>query len=134
MKTAGFLLVCVTNQPDVARGTQKRSVVEALNDRVRAALPLDDCRVCYHDNADRCSCRKPQPGMLREAAAAWNIDLPASYIIGDRWRDTEAGRRAGCRSILIDHGYTEAWQGAAPDYTTTTLTDAVAWILGEPQP
>lgn len=131
LKAAGFLLVCVTNQPDVARGTQRREVVEAINARLRAVLPLDDCRVCYHDNADHCACRKPAPGLLLDAATRYGIDLSASYLVGDRWRDTEAGRRAGCRSILIDHGYTEPWQGAAPDYTTPTLTGAVAWILGD---
>src|SRR5262245_47844552 len=76
---AGFALVVVTNQPDVARGKQKRVVVEQMNDVVRSALPVLDVLACYHDNADDCACRKPKPGMLLEAAQRWGIDLGRSF-------------------------------------------------------
>jgi D-glycero-D-manno-heptose 1,7-bisphosphate phosphatase len=130
LREAGFLLIMVSNQPDVARGTQPRRTVEAINLRVRDAITLDDIRVCYHDDADACSCRKPAPGLLLEAAADWQIDLRKSFMIGDRWRDIQAGRRAGCLTVLIDHGYAES-QACEPDVRTRSLGQAVVWILGQ---
>jgi D-glycero-D-manno-heptose 1,7-bisphosphate phosphatase len=129
LKAAGFVLICVTNQPDVARGSQSRATVAAINARLLEALPLDDILVCYHDDADACDCRKPAPGLLTDGAARYGIALPASFMVGDRWRDILAGQRAGCRTVLIDHGYSERWQGPRPDQTATTLSDAVTWIL-----
>jgi D-glycero-D-manno-heptose 1,7-bisphosphate phosphatase len=130
LRAAGLLLVCVTNQPDVARGLQRREVVETINAAVHTALPLDDLLVCYHDDADACDCRKPQPGLLLEAAGRHGIDLDASFMIGDRWKDVEAGRRAGCTTLLIDHGYSEPLPpGRPPDWTARSLAEAAAWIL-----
>jgi len=130
LKSAGLLLVAVTNQPDVARGTQQRDVVDSINMALRAALPLDDMLVCYHDDRDGCDCRKPQPGLLVQAAARHGIDLSASFMVGDRWKDVEAGRRAGCASILIDHGYPEGGRDrCSPDRTVRSLSEAAAWIL-----
>lgn len=128
LKAAGFLLVCVTNQPDVARGTQSREAVAAIHARLLEALPLDDILVCYHDDADRCDCRKPAPGLIEQGAARHGIDLSASFMVGDRWRDTAAGYRAGCRTVLLDRGYNEPWSGPAPHHTTATLAAATAWI------
>jgi len=130
LKEAGFLLLGVTNQPDVARGTQRREVVEEINAAIRAALPLDDMLVCYHDDADGCPCRKPGPGLLKEAAERHRIDLGASFLVGDRWRDVEAGHAAGCTVVLIDYGYSErAAAGPPPDCTVRSLSEAGAWIL-----
>src|SRR5262249_6712786 len=67
LKSAGFALILVTNQPDVARRQQSRETVEAMHARLADALPLDEFRVCYHDDADGCACRKPQPGLLTRA-------------------------------------------------------------------
>lgn len=128
LHAGGFLLVVVSNQPDVARGFQRREMVEAINAVLRARLPLDDIRVCYHDDRDACPCRKPEPGLLLEAAAIWQIDLPRSFMVGDRWRDIEAGRRAGCLTVLIDYAYLEA-QPCHPDFRTRSLLEAAAWIL-----
>jgi len=125
---AGFLLIVVTSQPDVARGTQGREVVEAINQALRDQLPLDDIRVCYHDDADYCSCRKPEPGLLLQAARVWNIDLVASFMAGDRWKDIEAGRRAGCRTIFVDYDYGER-KPDRPHHRVTSLLEAVDWIL-----
>ena len=124
LKKAGFALVVVTNQPDVARGTQSREAVEAMHAHLLATLPLDEIRVCYHDDADGCACRKPKPGLL---TAAPHHDLPRSFIVGDRWRDVDAGRHAGCRTVFIDRGYAE--QSSAPDARVRSLTEAVDWIL-----
>ncbi len=126
---AGYQLVVVTNQPDVARGTQTREVVEEMNDVLRRTLPVLDVLTCYHDNADNCSCRKPKPGMLLEAARRFTLDVSRSFMIGDRWSDVAAGQAAGCRaSILIDlpHSQRERCQA---DYCATDLTDAARWIL-----
>jgi len=128
LKAAGFLLVVVTNQPDVARGTARREEVEAMHAVLRAALPLDACFVCYHDDADGCICRKPLPGLLIQAAAGHAIDLARSFLIGDRWRDIDAGAAAGCRAILIDRSYRERPPEHAPDAAVDTLTEAVDWI------
>jgi D-glycero-D-manno-heptose 1,7-bisphosphate phosphatase len=127
---AGFLLIMVTNQPDVARGTQTREVVEAINQVVSDCLSLDDIKVCYHDNSDNCKCRKPEPGLILEAAEEWKIDLSGSFVVGDRWKDIEAGCRAGCSTIFVDRGYSEV-RPEIFDKLATSLTDAVDWILQE---
>jgi transaldolase len=126
LRAAGYRLVVVTNQPDVARGTQRREVVEGINAALAAALPLDEIRVCYHDDRDGCACRKPAPGLLTQSP---EHDLARSVMVGDRWRDVEAGRRAGVgASILIDREYAEP-PGADPDVRVRSLTEAVDWIL-----
>lgn len=127
LKEAGFLLIAVSNQPDVARGAQRSETVEALNAAILAQVPLDEIRVCYHDG-DECGCRKPKPGLLLEAARAWDIDLANSFMVGDRWKDIEAGRRAGCKTIFLDHHYSEEMQ-SSPDCTLSSLQDAAEWIL-----
>ena len=112
LKAAGFALVVVTNQPDVARGRQTAEVVNAMHARLAALLPIDEFRVCYHDDADACECRKPKPGLLTQAARSTTSSR--SVMVGDRWRDIEAGRRAGCRAaILVDYGYDEGHAGDA---------------------
>src|SRR2546423_15116493 len=101
LRRAGFMLVLVTNQPDIARGTRERGAVDAINDELRRRLGLDDVRVCPHDDDDECACRKPRPGLILAAAERWGISLDASVMVGDRWRDIEAGRGAGCRTVLV---------------------------------
>jgi D-glycero-D-manno-heptose 1,7-bisphosphate phosphatase len=125
LRNAAFLLVVVTNQPDVARGTQRRDVVEAVHARLQRELPLDEIVVCYEDGAD-CPYRKPNPGMLLAAAVKHRIDLPASFMVGDRWRDVEAGARAGCRTVFLDYGYQEKRPQAAPDHIAESLPAAVS--------
>jgi D-glycero-D-manno-heptose 1,7-bisphosphate phosphatase len=131
LRGAGFLLLVATNQPDVARGTQRREVVEAINARLTSELALDEVFVCYEDGAD-CPRKKPNPGLLLEAADKYGIDLANSFIVGDRWRDVEAGRRAGCRTIFVDYGYQEQRPPHPPDCTTDSLASAAEWILSQP--
>ena len=128
LRLAGFRLVVVTNQPDVARGRQRRETVEAMHDVLRRDLGLDEFEVCYHDDADECDCRKPSPGLLLRASARIPVDFAKSYVVGDRWRDIAAGRTAGCRTVLIDYGYDEP-QPTAPDARVALLKDAANWIL-----
>jgi D-glycero-D-manno-heptose 1,7-bisphosphate phosphatase len=126
LKAAGYALVIVTNQPDVARGRQTEETVRAMHDRLAAALPIDEFRVCWHDDADNCDCRKPKPGLLTRAP---HYDLGRSIMVGDRWRDIEAGRRAGClAAILIDYGYHEKLT-EEPDARLQSLSEAADWIL-----
>jgi D-glycero-D-manno-heptose 1,7-bisphosphate phosphatase len=128
LRDAGFLLIVVTNQPDIARGTVSAETVERLHELLREAAPLDDIRICPHDDADDCPCRKPKPGLLLDAAADWDIDLPASFMVGDRWRDAQAGRRARCRVAFIDRGYSETGEIDA-DVVVHELPEAADWIL-----
>jgi D-glycero-D-manno-heptose 1,7-bisphosphate phosphatase len=111
LKQAGFLLIVVTNQPDVGRGAQTREAVDAMHARLQAALPsLDGIEVCFHGgtaHGNPCDCRKPKPGMVLRAAATHRIDLTRSFLIGDRWRDVDCAHAAGCRAIFIDRGYRE---------------------------
>jgi D-glycero-D-manno-heptose 1,7-bisphosphate phosphatase len=129
LKNAGYLLIGVTNQPDVARGNTQKAVVEEINNHIRSQMALDDFRVCYHDDADGCSCRKPSPGLLLDASKKWGIDLGSSVMVGDRWKDVQAGVRAGCRTVFLDRGYDEHLRDT-PDATVSSFEDAVTWILG----
>jgi D-glycero-D-manno-heptose 1,7-bisphosphate phosphatase len=127
LRAAGFDLVVVTNQPDIARGTQTLEAVDRINNALLAALPLDEVVVCPHDDADDCDCRKPRPGMLRAAAQRRGIDLSASFMVGDRWRDVEAGIQAGCRTVFIDRDYDE--RSVQADVSVADLAEAAVWIL-----
>lgn len=128
LREAGLLLIVVTNQPDVARGTTTRAAVDRINDALQAEVPVDDVLVCWHDDADGCSCRKPAPGLLERAAERWGINLAGSVMVGDRWRDVEAGRRAGCHTVFVDRSYAER-RPEQPDLVVAELPDAVEWIL-----
>lgn len=126
IRDAGFLRVVVTNQPDVSRGWQERSVVDAINDELNRALPLDAIFACFHDNHDRCACRKPQPGMLLQAAAEFDIDLSGSFMVGDRTSDVAAGQAAGCRTFYV--GPPDTTTGA--DFCVSDLLGAAKIIVG----
>jgi D-glycero-D-manno-heptose 1,7-bisphosphate phosphatase len=134
LKAHGFALIVVTNQPDVGRGTQTQEVVEQIHAHLRSILPLDDVLVCYHTDQHGCSCRKPKPGLLLAAAEKLNIDLSRSFMIGDRWRDVEAGQNAGCRTILLESSYDERRPVKAPDWSVTSLREAADWIIEQSQP
>ncbi len=129
LRQQGFRLVMVTNQPNIVRGVQSRDAVYAINDHLRACLRLDAVETCEHDDADNCDCRKPKPGMLLRASARDQIALKTSFLVGDRWRDIEAGRTAGCRTILIGNGDSEGLKSPPPDTVVRTLSEAADWIL-----
>ena len=102
LKTDGFQLVVITNQPDVGNGLLDLAVVEAMHCRLRDELPINLIKACYHRQSDGCYCRKPRPGMLIEAADELDVDLARSFVVGDRWSDVEAGRSQGCRTVFVD--------------------------------
>jgi D-glycero-D-manno-heptose 1,7-bisphosphate phosphatase len=129
LRDAGLVVVVVTNQPDIATGRTARATVDAMHDVIRNRLPVDDIKMCTHVDGDNCLCRKPKPGMILEAAAERGIDLPHSYVVGDRWRDVDAGRAAGCLTILVDNGY-EPDRSQAPNAVVGSLPEAVDFIIG----
>lgn len=140
LSEAGFVLVMVTNQPDVARGTADRADVEALNEHVRAALGIDHVYCCWHDGRE-CACRKPRPGMLLDSAADFDLDLVASWVVGDRWVDIGAGVAAGTRTMLLERSYSWDPSGGItppthlePTARVATLADAVSLIVRAPNP
>lgn len=129
LKAQGFLLLVVTNQPDVAKGITTRTAVDEINQKLSSELPVDDVFVCYHQDQDHCDCRKPKPGMILEGARKHNVDLVESFMVGDRWRDVEAGQNAGCRTVFIDGGYEEQQPARPADARVHSLREAADWIL-----
>lgn len=125
---AGLVLVVVTNQPDVARGVLDPGELDAMHRLLLDWLPIDEVVVCAHDDADMCRCRKPKPGMILDAADRLELDLARSVLIGDRWRDIEAARRAGIPSVHVDWGHGEPLTTPA-DATFGSLELAVDHIL-----
>lgn len=126
-KAAGYIPIIVTNQPDVARGKTKKNVVEQINNEIMKSIHIEFIKCCFHDDEDYCFNRKPNPGALQESALEHNINLSKSYMIGDRWKDIEAGRRAGCSTMFIDRGYNELIINEY-DHLISNLSDAALII------
>lgn len=120
LRRSGYLVFVVTNQPDMARGKLPLAELVAMNAEVRCSLKVDDLRVCPHDDDDHCECRKPLPGMLHVLARRWGVDLSESFMVGDTWRDVEAGRAAGCRTILVRRSYNA---GVAASHVVDSLDE-----------
>jgi D-glycero-D-manno-heptose 1,7-bisphosphate phosphatase len=128
LKRAGFVLAVITNQPDVGHGLIARSEVDAMHETMTRELPVDAVKACFHRQEDHCDCRKPKPGLLLEAAAELGINLKASFMVGDRTSDVEAGRAAGCTTVFVDLGYAEPAPDA-PDYVVRSIAEAADVIL-----
>jgi D-glycero-D-manno-heptose 1,7-bisphosphate phosphatase len=133
LKALGFLLLVVTNQPDVARGTQTLDAIQSMHAVMRRTLPLDDFLICPHDDHDACQCRKPAPGLMLQAQERYGIDLSRSFMVGDRWRDIDAGQAAGCRTVFLDMNYRERGPSVPPDARVASLPEAVDWIVRNSQ-
>lgn len=132
LRQSGFLNIVVTNQPDIKTGKQSQEVLQLMHEQLLERLALDAILVCPHTDEDDCSCRKPRPGMLLDAAKNLQINLSASWMVGDRWRDIAAGQAAGCRCCFVDHGYVER-QPEQPFNCVASLPEAVAVISGQPR-
>lgn len=128
LRLAGFLIIVVTNQPDVTKGLQKKTVIELMHKKLMNDNLCDDIQVCFHIDEDNCFCRKPKPGMLIYAAQKWGINLNKSFLVGDRWRDIEAGRAVNCFTYFIDYRYQEA-APINPDVVVSSLEVATIDIL-----
>lgn len=133
LKAHGYALVVVTNQPDVARGSTTRRSVQDIHDRISRELCVDAILTCFHDDSDDCDCRKPRPGLLLRAARELDLDVAASFMVGDRWRDLEAGARAGCRTFFVDAGCAER-DAVCYDYRVRSLHEAAQIVLGRLNP
>ena len=126
MKELGYRVFVVSNQPDIARGEISQDILNLMTQKMRFELPVDDVYICPHDDHHDCLCRKPKPGMLIQAAEDWKIDLSLSFMIGDTWKDMEAGKAAGCKTILLDIPYNQSVQC---DFHLKTLSEAVDLII-----
>ncbi|MFT3780991.1 MAG: HAD-IIIA family hydrolase [Nibricoccus sp.] len=134
LAAAGYVLVVVTNQPDVGRGTQSRASVEAMHQKLLQLIPsIARVEVCYAPGGETPPSpdRKPAPGMLLRAASELGLDLSRSWMVGDRWRDIDCGANAGVRTLFIDWGYDEKLR-AQPNYTVRTFAEAAGIILAQP--
>jgi D-glycero-D-manno-heptose 1,7-bisphosphate phosphatase len=138
LRKGGWRVVVVTNQPDVARGALSTEILDEMHRVLRDAISFDALYACVHDDRDGCSCRKPLPGMLEQAAHDLDLDLAGSWMIGDRWVDIAAASAAGCRSILLERP--DSWDvttaGAPPAHleptrTVASLGEAVDIVLSE---
>lgn len=129
LKENGFLLIVVTNQPDVGRGLISSETLEKMNLFLFQNLPIDDIRVCPHTKEEGCGCKKPKPGLLQSASKDFNIDCTASYMVGDRQSDVEVGRAVGCKTVFIDLGYTAETKPENADFFSRNLKEAAHWIV-----
>src|SRR5437867_500378 len=125
LKAAGFVLVATTNQPGLSRGYLPRRELDRMHAMLKERLPLDDILVCPHDEMDRCPCRKPQAGLLVEAAFKWRLDLERSYVVSDKWQDAQAAHIVGAKSLLLR----SPWIGKGHhDFVLSNLSDLVQKI------
>jgi D-glycero-D-manno-heptose 1,7-bisphosphate phosphatase len=126
LKELDYLIIVITNQPDVARGKTSMKIISDINNYLKQHIIIDDFFCCIHDSDDNCECRKPKPGMILAAAKKWNINLDYSFMVGDRWMDIETGKNAGIKTILIDYGYKEKY--VIPDYSCHNIIEATEII------
>lgn len=129
LKRAGYVLIVVTNQPDVGHGYITRELMDEMHRRLAAELPIDAIKACYHTQNQACACRKPRPGMLLDSAGEYGISLADSFMVGDRVSDVEAGHAAGCRTIFIDLGYTSEPRPDNATFTVRSISEAAKVIL-----
>ena len=122
-RALGFQIFVVTNQPDVRRGLMSHGDLDSIHDKLAASLPLDAIAACRHDNSDACACRKPKPGLILGLAAAHDVDLAASFMIGDQDRDIACGKAAGVRTVLLARPYNS---GAGADHVLESLSQLIA--------
>lgn len=101
LKNAGFYVFVVTNQPDIGNGLVDPAIVDAMHEKMRRDIELDDILMCPHKQIDECSCRKPKPGMILSAAKRFGINLSTSFMVGDRRTDILSGISAGCYTIFV---------------------------------
>jgi len=131
LKDHGFRIIVVSNQPDLARGKISQTSLDLMIEHIRENIPVDDFRICPHDDYHQCSCRKPKPGMLMKAALEWNIDLSSSFMIGDTWKDMEAGKAGGCKTILLSRFYN---QDVQCDFSVKSLKEGADLIIQNRHP
>jgi D-glycero-D-manno-heptose 1,7-bisphosphate phosphatase len=130
LKKAGFLVFCLSNQPEVSRGSIKQEDVAQISEYLTSELGIMEVFVCHHDDKDACICRKPKPGGINYFVEKYSLDRSQSFMVGDRWKDIDAGISAGCRTIFIESDYAEdkPWN---QDFSVKSLDEAVRIVMGE---
>ena len=124
LKSKGFITVVITNQPDVGNRLQDKKIVEKINSYLMDSLLIDDLFSCYHTAKDKCLCRKPKTKLFELAKEKYNIDFSQSWVIGDRWKDVEAGKNIGAKTIFVDYQYREK-QPKEPDFTIKQVSEII---------
>jgi D-glycero-D-manno-heptose 1,7-bisphosphate phosphatase len=126
LRAADLLCIVVTNQPEIASGELSAAALDAMHRHLKEQLEIADIFVCAHSSSEGCACHKPRPGMIHQAADLWGIELRSSFLVGDRWRDIDAGRAVGCYTVLIERAYSQC---SSADARVGSLAEAVAVIL-----
>lgn len=121
-----YLLFLITNQPDVSRGFNSKINVENINFYLQRKLFLDEVVVSYSDD-DNNYFRKPNPGMIIKMKKKYKLDLKKSYVVGDRWRDIDAGYEANCKTIFIENNYREKLK-KKPNFTVKKFKQILRYI------
>jgi D-glycero-D-manno-heptose 1,7-bisphosphate phosphatase len=138
LKSAGFIIFVITNQPEISRGNLDSVLVDSMNQIIKDELKVDDIRVCPHDRSDGCTCRKPLPGMIDELCGKWLIDRSNSWVVGDRWVDILSAKKAGLKSVLLEQEY--SWKTSfnedlpldlIPGFTIRHIDEISNVILGD---
>jgi D-glycero-D-manno-heptose 1,7-bisphosphate phosphatase len=142
LNDAGILTVVVSNQAGVGRGYFSTATIEAIHQQLAKELArrgayVDAIYYCPHHPNEGCECRKPKTGMLLRASQEHKIDLQRAFVVGDKVSDMDAGRRVGCRTVLVLTGYGEQTRKTyrntsfQPDHISSDIDDGVKWILAE---
>lgn len=136
LAAAGAVFAIVSNQSGVGRGYFTTADVEAVNAEMArqlrdAGVSISQVYYCPHAPDSDCACRKPSPSLLQQAAADSGLALDQAFCIGDKASDVEAGRAAGCRTVLVLTGYGEEHRdrGVTADFVARDLAEAADWIL-----
>ena len=132
LKARGYQVFVISNQPGVGLGLFPATALDAVEERLRSLVPIDGFYYCPHRPDAGCPCRKPSPAMLKRAAFQHRLHLSACWMVGDILDDVEAGRRAGCRTVLIDNGNETEWEMTAqrvPHFVAPDLARAASLIL-----
>jgi D-glycero-D-manno-heptose 1,7-bisphosphate phosphatase len=125
-----FLPVVVTNQPDISRGLNSLELVESINQKIGDLTGINHFYICPHDDQHMCNCRKPKPGLINLAASELSLELKGSIMVGDRWRDIEAGQALDLTSYFVDYSYDEK-KPIQPFVKVSSLLDAAQKALGK---
>lgn len=133
----GFLIIIISNQPGIGLGYFMESDLMRVKEKIENSfwqheITLNGFYFCPHTPAEECSCRKPKPGLILKAAHDLNIELSESWMVGDILNDVEAGKSAGCKTILIDNGNETEWKRGnyrVPDMMVKDIKDAAEYIL-----
>jgi D-glycero-D-manno-heptose 1,7-bisphosphate phosphatase len=134
LKAAGFRIIVVSNQAGVGLGRFPAGALDAVEEKLRSLVPIDGFYYCPHRPDGACACRKPAPGMLKRAALEHRLRLRECWMVGDILDDIEAGRRARCRTVLIDNGNETEWEMTperVPHLAARDLAHAASLILDE---